>query len=212
MQSVDSLEKTLVLGRIGGQEEKGMTENEMAGWHHRLDGHGFGQTPGVGYGQGGLAYCDSWGCRVRHNWTTELNWIELKPSGALKPGIPLEHRNPNAFQPRSHSTFRVSTVVQASNPAWLQEVQFLPASASQVSLKIPRAFSFQKSTMTWHPSPSMDSGMLLYSSAGQGSLLSASETSSCTTLPPWRPQSFHSNPHSGIYDWDVILNKTCIEA
>ena len=67
MRRVDSLEKTLVLGRIGGQEEKGMTENEMAGWHHRLDGHGFGQTPGVGYGQGGLAYCDSWGCRVRHN-------------------------------------------------------------------------------------------------------------------------------------------------
>ena len=39
-----------------------MTEDEMAGWHHQLDGHGFGQTPGVGDGQGGLACCDSWGC------------------------------------------------------------------------------------------------------------------------------------------------------
>ena len=38
-----------------------MTEDEMAGWHHRLEGHGFGQTPGVGDGQGGLAYCDLWG-------------------------------------------------------------------------------------------------------------------------------------------------------
>ena len=38
MQRVDSLEKTLMLGGIGGQEEKGMTEDEMAGWHHRLDG------------------------------------------------------------------------------------------------------------------------------------------------------------------------------
>ena len=41
MQRVDSLEKPLMLGGIGGQEEKGMTEDEMAGWHHRLDGHEF---------------------------------------------------------------------------------------------------------------------------------------------------------------------------
>ena len=41
MRRVDSLEKTLMLGGIGGQEEKGMTEDEMAGWHHRLDGHEF---------------------------------------------------------------------------------------------------------------------------------------------------------------------------
>ena len=41
MRRVDSLEKTLMLGGIEGQEEKGMTENEMAGWHHRLDGHEF---------------------------------------------------------------------------------------------------------------------------------------------------------------------------
>ena len=40
-------------------QEKGMTEDEMAGWHHRLDGHEFGWTPGVGDGQGGLACCDS---------------------------------------------------------------------------------------------------------------------------------------------------------
>ena len=48
-------------GRDRGQEEKGMTEDEMAGWHHQLDRHGFGWTPGVGDGQGGLACCDSWG-------------------------------------------------------------------------------------------------------------------------------------------------------
>ena len=42
MRRIDSLEKTLMLGGIGGQEEKGTTEDEMAGWHHRLDGHGFG--------------------------------------------------------------------------------------------------------------------------------------------------------------------------
>ena len=44
MRKVDSLEKTLMLGGIWGQEEKGMTEDEMVGWHHRLDGHGFGWT------------------------------------------------------------------------------------------------------------------------------------------------------------------------
>ena len=60
-------------GRDWGQEEKGTTEVEMAGWHHRLDGHDFGWTPGVGDGQGGPVCCDSWGRRVRHDWATELN-------------------------------------------------------------------------------------------------------------------------------------------
>ena len=72
MRRVDSLEKTLMLGGIGGQEEKGTTEDEMAGWHHRLDGHEFGWTPGVGDGQGGLACCDSWG-RKESDTTERLN-------------------------------------------------------------------------------------------------------------------------------------------
>ena len=63
-------------GRDWGQEEKGMTEDEMAGWHHRLDGHEFEWTPGVGDGQGGLACCNSCGCKESD--TTEwLNWTEL---------------------------------------------------------------------------------------------------------------------------------------
>ena len=53
-----------------------MTEDEMAGWHHRLDGHGFGWTPGVGDGQGGLACCGSWG-RKESDTTERLNWTEL---------------------------------------------------------------------------------------------------------------------------------------
>ena len=55
-------------------EEKGTTEDEMVGWYHWLDKHGFGWTLGVGDGQGGLACCGSWSCRVEHNWVTELNW------------------------------------------------------------------------------------------------------------------------------------------
>ena len=65
-------------GRDWGQVEKGMTEDEMAGWHHQLDGHEFEWTPGVGNGQGGLACCSSWGCKESD--TTEwLNWTELMP-------------------------------------------------------------------------------------------------------------------------------------
>ena len=75
MQRVDSLEKTDA-GRDWGQEEKGTTEDQMAGWHHQLNGREFEWTPGVGDGQGGLACCDSWGRRVGHNWETELNWTE----------------------------------------------------------------------------------------------------------------------------------------
>ena len=58
------------------QEEKGTTEDEMAGWHHRLNGHEFEWTPGVGDGQGGLECCSLWDLGVRHNWATELNWTE----------------------------------------------------------------------------------------------------------------------------------------
>ena len=63
MWRADSFEKTLMLEKDWRQEEKGMTEDEMAGWHHRLNGHEFGWTPGVGDGQGGLACCNSWGCK-----------------------------------------------------------------------------------------------------------------------------------------------------
>ena len=54
MQRADSLEKTPDAGKDWGQEEKGATEDEMAGWHHRLNGHGFEQTSGDGEGQGSL--------------------------------------------------------------------------------------------------------------------------------------------------------------
>ena len=60
-------------GKDWGQEEKGTTEEEMAGWHHWLDGREFEWTLQDGDGQGGLACCNSWGCRVGHNWMTELN-------------------------------------------------------------------------------------------------------------------------------------------
>ena len=87
-------------GRDWRQEEKGTTEDEMVGWHHWLNGHGFGWTPGVDDGQGGLACCSSWGHKVSD--TTE--WTELKslqlyptlcdPSGSSVHGI-LQARIPD---------------------------------------------------------------------------------------------------------------------
>ena len=58
------------------QEEKGMTEDEMVGWHHWLDGHELEQTLGAGDGRGGLACCSPWGCK-ESGMTEWLNWTEL---------------------------------------------------------------------------------------------------------------------------------------
>ena len=57
MQRADSLEKSLILGKIEGRRRRGATEDEMVGWHHRLSGHEFEQSPGDGEGQGSLACC-----------------------------------------------------------------------------------------------------------------------------------------------------------
>ena len=61
-------------GKDWGQKGKETTEDEMVGWHHRLNGHGLGWTPGVGDRQGGLARCSSWGTK---SWTRLSNWTEL---------------------------------------------------------------------------------------------------------------------------------------
>ena len=64
-------------GRDWGQEEKGTTEDVVAGWYHWPDGHESEWTPGVGDGQGGLVCCDSWGCK-ESDTTERLNWTDLK--------------------------------------------------------------------------------------------------------------------------------------
>ena len=81
-------------GKDWGQEEKGTTEDEMVGWHHQLNGHGFGWTPGVGDGQGALACCDSRG-RKELDTTEWLNWTMMMVSFscAYWPFIYLLERN-----------------------------------------------------------------------------------------------------------------------
>ena len=64
------------VGKDWRQEEKGMTEDELAGWYHQCNGHELGQTLGDGEGQGGLAYCSQWGHK-KLDTTGRLNWTEL---------------------------------------------------------------------------------------------------------------------------------------
>ena len=83
---VDWVEKTDA-GRDWGQEEKGTTEDEMAGWHHRLNGREFEWTPGVGDRQGGLVCCNSWGCK-ESDTTERLNWTGLNWRASYRRGHP----------------------------------------------------------------------------------------------------------------------------
>ena len=90
-------------GRDWRQEEKGTTKDEMAGWHHRLDGHEFGWTPGVGDGQGGLACCDSWGHK-ESDTTERLNWTEERSLGVCI------HSNVTTLCPFHCHAFSVNSV------------------------------------------------------------------------------------------------------
>ena len=72
MQRANSLEKTLMLEKTEGRRRRGTTEDEMVGWHYRLDEHEFEQAPGVGNGQRSLACCSPWGCKGL-DMTKQLN-------------------------------------------------------------------------------------------------------------------------------------------
>ena len=82
-----------------GQEEKGTTEHEMLGWHHRLDGHGFGWTPGVGDGQGGLA---CWDCK-ESDMTEQLNWTDSSKTFFLPPSQTISSSQPQSWKQRRWS-------------------------------------------------------------------------------------------------------------
>ena len=100
----------LVAGRDWRQEEKRMTEEEMVGWHHRLDGHEFEQALGVGDGQGSLVCYSPWGCKELDTTGTELNWTEYssrdlgaKNSGKALPVIDTRETEFQLFSVLSHS-------------------------------------------------------------------------------------------------------------
>ena len=84
MRRADSSEKTLMLGKIEGWRRRGQQRMRLVGWHHRLNGRGFGWTLGVGDGLRGLVCCSSWG-RKELDTTERLNrrvkWQQKKPKG-----------------------------------------------------------------------------------------------------------------------------------
>ena len=84
-------------GKDWRQEEKGMTEDEMVGWHHWLDGHEFEQALGVGDGQGSLVCCSPWGCK-ESDTTEQLNWEDIMRNAGLdesQAGLKISGRNIN---------------------------------------------------------------------------------------------------------------------
>ena len=88
-------------GRDWRQEEKGTTEDEMAGWHHWLDGREFEWNPGVGDGQGGLACCNSWGHK-ESGMTEWLNWLNWTDGVHVHSAIFLNHKEVGSNSKASH--------------------------------------------------------------------------------------------------------------
>ena len=131
-------------GKDWRQEEKGMTEDEMVGWHHQRNGHEFEWTPGVGDGQGGLVCCSSWGHK-ESDMTEWLNWTELKciwnfnkidsssvralqfssvtqscptlcnPMNCSMPGLPVHHQVPESTQ--THVLWVSDVIPTISSPS-----------------------------------------------------------------------------------------------
>ena len=111
MWRTDSLEKTLMLGKTEGRkEEKGMTEDEMVGYHHQLSGHEFELAPGVGDGQGSRVHCSPWCCKEsdRTEW---LNWAELKQHSKMQ----RQHFAEKCLYSQSYMAF---TVVMYGCESW----------------------------------------------------------------------------------------------
>ena len=107
-------------GRDWGQEEKGTTEDETAGWHHWLDGRESEWTPGVGDGQGSLVCCNSWGLK-ESDMTERLNW-----TGRL-----LLNKSPNCYSHQyTNQQFQLSVNKQYSfsRVNWYLVVELLFAS------------------------------------------------------------------------------------
>ena len=89
-------------------EEKGTTEDEIVGWHHRLNGHEFEQILGVGDGQGGLACYSPWGRKELDTTVNELNWTELRGNLALEEVICDSGKDQMALEMRPWSIVEIS--------------------------------------------------------------------------------------------------------
>ena len=113
-------------GRDWGQAEKGTTEDEMAGWHHWLEGHEFEWTLGVGDGQGGLVCCSPWGHK-ESDTTERLNWTELNWSCGHSQCLPCWQKDSDRLSAadRMESSLRQSQAC-ALQGSWCEAGRFPP--------------------------------------------------------------------------------------
>ena len=116
-------------GRDWGQKEKGTTEDEMAGWHHWLDGCESGWTVGVGDGQGGLACWDSWGHK-ESDTTERLNWTDIYDF----PGGANGEEPANQYRRHKRCGFYPWVGKIPWRRAWHLTLLFLPAESQEQSL------------------------------------------------------------------------------
>ena len=140
IQRVDSLEKTLM--KDWRQEEKGVTEDEMVGWHHRLDGHEFEQATGAGDWQRSLACCSPWG-RKESDTTVRLNWTDNYR--IIRQCICLEHtwkKSGKTISPRFCSS---TSILFHRHSVWRQ----MDTSWFQPNQKPDLAFSFSIIYILW---------------------------------------------------------------
>ena len=107
-------------GKDWRQEQKGMTEDKMVGWHHRLNGHGFGWTPRVGDGQGGLPCWGSWGHKEL-DMTEQLNWLKVIWEKGLNNKIIWYNKMKNKNPGVSDLKFRKERILVQRNQVSAQE-------------------------------------------------------------------------------------------
>ena len=131
----DSLEKSLMLGKIEGRRRRGR-QNEMFGWHHRLKGHESEQTPGDSEGQGSLVSCTPWDCKVGHDFLTE----QQQPCQRHRQEADrLGHEKGLNFHSKSNGKCRVF-FQKSSNVVWFDLIFFsffLPAMPWNVWILVP---------------------------------------------------------------------------
>ena len=138
-------------GKDWRQEEKGMTEDEMVRWHHRLNGHEFEETPGVGDGQGSLACCSSWGHKESDE-TEWLNWYWYWSAHHSQNSIPYPGGVKAAFP---FPPWRLESCVTVSHPSTC----LLPKQCDNTSISnqylIHQYLIFLQERETWLPTRHM---------------------------------------------------------
>ena len=167
-------------GRDWGQGERGTTEDEMTGWHHRLDVHEFEWTPGAGDRQGGLVCCDSWG-RKELDTTEQLNWTELNES---KPRVENPNVKPAPWPPILWSS-------------WCQEM----ASALCTCLHCDCCPEPQEASFHFYQLPQAAPGSLTSAPRTKGGWEVVMKTAKLNGHISFLPRGSKSTKHTTYQDW-----------